>query len=535
MTNTKREIVAFCKEFYKLKGRFPTFNDLNENSITREVIRQRFENKSALTKVVTEEMALEYLEAPKDKTVSKLKKNQKKYIIVGVQNNTLIDQELMKCLAQYADYNKAEILALPMYYTNPTNVTESNKIEKEYWWDNDFPGKYVTENMNLGPYLKLMPEHRINITSINPLGGLEHLAGKYSAIYANSHLQFKVIPESRDKVPHIMHTTGTACLIDNYSKTNAGGKAKRFATRGALIVELSGDIYHLRQLEFKAGVICDLDKVYTPNEVMDMSEYGASVMVWGDIHAEVVDETVVRASKELANLCNVETHYLHDVLDFSCQSHHNRANFILRYMLNKHGKDIVSVAIKDTAQFILDLTATASVKIVDSNHHDHITRWVNECNFKEMDADNAYFYICLVKKVMETVGLDEDRLVLSNDNVMKLALEIVNGDKELGIDVEFLSRDESHTFMDIELSQHGDVGPNGSRGSLAGMARTNSPMVIGHSHTPGIHKHVFQVGKTAYIKQAYTRGYTSCLNTHCIIYPNGGRVLINIIGGNYKI
>ena len=535
MSTTKREVINFCKEFYKLKGRFPTFKDLDENGITREVVRQRFNTKSNLEKVATDEMSLQYLEAPKDKTVSKLKKNQKRYIIIGIQNNTYLDQELIKCLTQYAEYNKAEILALPMYYRNPTSITESNKIEKEYWWDDNFPGKYVTKNMNLGPYLKLMPEHRINITSINPLGGLEHLAGKYSAIYANSHLQMKVVPESQDKVPHIMHTTGTACKTDNYSKTNAGGKAKRFATKGALIIELSGDIFNLRQLEFKDGVICDLDKVYTPVRVMDIAEYGASAMVWGDIHAEVADTVVVKTSKELADLCNVETHYLHDVLDFSCQSHHNKYNFIMRYMLSKHGKDKVSLAIKDTAKFIVDLTDRADVKIVDSNHHDHIKRWINECNFKDMGADNAYFYICLIKKVMETVQLDEDKLTLSNDNVMRLAIDIVNGDKPLGNEVEFLSRNESHTFKDVELSQHGDIGPNGSRGSITGMAKTNSAMVIGHSHTPGINKHVFQVGKTAHIAQSYTKGYTSHLNTHCIIYPNGARALINIIGGNYKI
>jgi len=527
------EIINFCKEFYKLKARFPTLSDLHENGITREVVRQNFKTKSNLQKVVEEEMASAYLEAPKENTVSKFKKNQKKYVIIGVQNNTYIDQGLMKCLVQYAKHNKAEILALPMYYRNPTNITESNRIEKEYWWDDNFPGKYVTKNMNLGPHLKLMPEHRISVTAINPLSGLESIGGKYSAIYSNSHLMMKVIPESQDKIPHIMQTTGTACKLDNFSKTNAGGKAKGFATRCALVVELSGDIFHLRQLEYKRGVVCDLDKVYTHTDVMDISDYGTSKMVWGDVHAEVADKVVVRVSKELSDRCNVDCHYLEDVLDFIGQNHHNRKNVIMKYMLNKHGKDIVSAAIKQVAQFILDLTDRASVKIVDSNHHDHITKWINECNFKYMEADNAYFYICLMKKIMEEVVLDEQQLTLSNDNVLRMALELVGGDS--AADVEFLSRNESHTVSGIELSQHGDKGPNGSRGSITALSRTNSPMVIGHSHTPGIHKHIYQVGKTAYKNQSYTQGYSSHLHSHCIIYPNGGRTLIHILGGQYRI
>lgn len=526
MSKAKRPIIDFCKEFYKLKARFPTLVDLAENGITREVIRARFGTKTALMARVEEEIATEFLEAPTEKTIRKLKKAQKKYVIIGVMNNTYIDQELMACLERYAKHNRAEILALPMYYKNPTSLTERNKIEKEYWWDQEFPGHYVTKNMNLGPYLRLIPEHRINVTAMNPLVGLEHLAGKYSAIYANPQFHMKVVPESQDKIPHILHTTGTVCVGDNFSHTNAGGKAKRLAVNGALIVELSNDIFNLRQLEYKEGVICDLDKAYTPEKAMPIKEYGTSAMIWGDIHVEVADKAVVEASKKLAKECNVDSHYLHDILDFSCQSHHNKNNFIMKYMLSKHGKDKVEGAVREVAEFVLDLVEDgAAVKIVDSNHHDHIARWINERDFKHMGPNNAYFYICLMKRLMEEVQLDTEKLSLTNDNVLKHALEIVH-EKELEPHfVEFLSRVESHMVKGIELSQHGDVGPNGSRGSITGFAKTNGPLVIGHSHSPGIYRHVYQVGKTAHLGQSYMKGYSSHLNTHCIIYPNGGRAL----------
>lgn len=528
---TKNQIIAYCVKYFSWLGKMPSLAVLKENGIGHQVVRERFGTKTELDNQAMAAVATSLLAAPSEGVKGKITKTRKRYVIVGVQNNSLLDEELMDCLDRYCVERKAELLALPIYYRNPTTLTEEKKLDDEYWWTTLPFGKYVTTNTKLGKYLTLMAEHRITATSMNPLSGLEVLAGGYSAIYANPQHQMRVIPETMDRVPHIMHTTGTVCDLSGFSHSNAGGKAKGLAVQGALVVELDGDIFHLRQLEYKEDCICDLGFVYTAKKTRPISKLGECALVWGDLHAEVLDAHVYNLTRDLSKECNITRHYLHDVLDFACQSHHNKHNFIMRYALNKNDKDSVVAAIKDVCAVVKDLTQKAEVFIVDSNHHDHIGRWLNERNFKHMDADNAYFYVCLMKQIMEAVKLNPDNLNLVNANILKHSLDIVDPDINLGI--TYLSRNKRHKYKGIELSQHGDVGPNGSRGSLQSFSKTSRPMVIGHSHTPGIHKRVYQVGKTAHLDQSYMRGYTSHLNSHCLIYPNGARALINIIEGKY--
>ena len=57
-------------------------------------------------------------------------------------------------------------------------------------------------------------------------------------------------------------------------------------------------------------------------------------------------------------------------------------------------------------------------------------------------------------------------------------------------------------------------------------------MIIGHSHTPGINKGVYQVGHST-DGMNYAKGHSGWMNTHCVIYPNGKRSLIHILPIGY--
>lgn len=86
----------------------------------------------------------------------------------------------------------------------------------------------------------------------------------------------------------------------------------------------------------------------------------------------------------------------------------------------------------------------------------------------------------------------------------------------------------------IEVGSHGHVGPNGSRGSVKSQARIGMKSVIGHSHSPGIRDGAYQVGTSSRLNLEYVRGPSSWLHTHCVIYANGKRTLINIINGEWR-
>lgn len=87
----------------------------------------------------------------------------------------------------------------------------------------------------------------------------------------------------------------------------------------------------------------------------------------------------------------------------------------------------------------------------------------------------------------------------------------------------------------IELSLHGDQGPNGARGSLKNLRRIGTKAIIGHSHSPGIDEGGMQVGTSTRLRLEYNHGPSSWLNTHAVIYDNGKRSLINIIKGKWRL
>lgn len=71
-------------------------------------------------------------------------------------------------------------------------------------------------------------------------------------------------------------------------------------------------------------------------------------------------------------------------------------------------------------------------------------------------------------------------------------------------------------------------------GSLKGYGKIGVKTVTGHTHSPGIRDGAYQVGGSTRLGLAYLRGPSSWLHTHCAIYANGKRSLINIIDGEWR-
>jgi hypothetical protein len=113
-----------------------------------------------------------------------------------------------------------------------------------------------------------------------------------------------------------------------------------------------------------------------------------------------------------------------------------------------------------------------------------------------------------------------------------------NPDEQKGLQSKentiFLARDKSNVICGIETGFHGDIGSNGSRGSLSSFSKIGPKVIIAHSHTPGIREGAYQVGVSAMLDLEYQSGPSSWMHTHCIVYPDGTRTLIHIIDGQYK-
>jgi hypothetical protein len=84
-----------------------------------------------------------------------------------------------------------------------------------------------------------------------------------------------------------------------------------------------------------------------------------------------------------------------------------------------------------------------------------------------------------------------------------------------------------------ELGQHGDIGSNGSRGSLLQFRKLNTKIVVGHYHTPGRKDGAIAVGTSTSLRVGYNLGPSTWLQSHVIIHNDGRAQHVNFINGEY--
>lgn len=103
----------------------------------------------------------------------------------------------------------------------------------------------------------------------------------------------------------------------------------------------------------------------------------------------------------------------------------------------------------------------------------------------------------------------------------------------------FLHEDDSYVICPdehggIECGQHGDLGPNGSRGNIKTFARLGRRTNIGHSHSAGICDGAYQAGTCGELSPDWTHGPSSWSHSHIVTYPNGKRAIITMWNGRWR-
>lgn len=167
--------------------------------------------------------------------------------------------------------------------------------------------------------------------------------------------------------------------------------------------------------------------------------------------------------------------------------------------------------------------------IVAANHNEALDRWIRESDPRQ-DPENALSHAQTMAAMLQSAHVTDtgvsvaDPLEYWGKKWMKTAKR-----------TRFLSRGESFMVHNIELGKHGDKGPNGARGSRNAFTKIGCKSVIRHSHSPGITAGVYQVGTNSRLDLSYAAGSpSSWLHTDCVIYANGKRSLINIVGGKWR-
>jgi len=462
------------------------------------------------------------------------------YLITSAQNCTPVHEKFLLACETYCKINKARLLVIPYRYKNPTSIFQDSENE---WWDNRIVPYLMEDRVKIFKHLQILGHIKKQPTAIQPLYGLDGETGLDSAVMGHPKIQLKAVATPSQALPKILTSSG-AITVPNYTDSGAGWRGYDHHSFGAVVVELDreNEIFHLRHIhgDKETGSFYDLDRYYTPKTSSDSPRIPA--LITGDSHALFMDPDVEKATytahDSIVNILKPENLVLHDVMDGYSISHHHKNNDVVRQGKHRYGMNNVEKELQITADFIDRISLDHMMTyIVKSNHDEHFDKWLQECDYKN-DLENAQFFHYMKYNQSKWLTPKEGSKP-GFKTIDPFEFWCNHPDTQRGLQkkerVKVLKRDESLVLKSIELGFHGDKGTGGSRGSLKQFSKVGPKVVIGHSHTPGIYEGAYQVGVSSYMDLEYKTGCDSWLQTHCVVYPDGKRTLINVIRGKWRL
>ncbi len=446
------------------------------------------------------------------------------WVITSAVNDVGVNRKLLETLKSYCKINSAELLINKIKYDQ--NGTH------EYIWDEELLPYLVDENVDITTGLKLLGGVHVSPAIGNPLSGFEMFCKGKSIIVPHPQLMMKTVAMSHVDPSVIMHTTG-AITHATYTPTKQGTKAEYTHSYSALVIEEDAEIngFHIRVLNSdESGSFYDLDKFYDGRRVAHNQEIDA--IAAGDEHVIHGDPAVINATftgiDSIVNVLKPKVLIRHDVLDFYSGSSHHAKNVFTQYAKFISGTNDSAKELKLTVEHIINTTPKyARSKIISSNHHEHLTRWLQECNPKN-EPWNALLYHELMYLMLKDTKMGVAGAEYPN------SFELWARHNYNLPNVDFIGSMESFKIHGIEMAFHGDKGTNGSRGSAVQFSKLGTKSIVGHSHSASIVGGCYQIGCSSYLKLEYNNGPSSWSHTHCIIHKNGKRQMIFVIKGKWR-
>jgi ribosomal protein L37AE/L43A len=435
-------------------------------------------------------------------------RKHKRFIITSAVNDTPLVKEAHQTLTNMAAKLKACYLVIPTYYKNPNMVKQG--IQHRYTWPQEILPFLCNGDVSLNQSICIRGDTKIEHTVLNPLSGKNHAGGIQSEIFGHPQVAMELVATPKWAFPKMMHTTGTIST-ENYGNSSKGKNARFHHSVSAVLIEIEGDSFWITQLHYDGDGIALFNKYYTPNRVQKLGP--VSAISFGDTHVRFLEDRTRKLLDQVRRSLLPKYEVYHDLHDHHIGSHHNSKDtvFLLKKSIEKEW--CIRAELMKSVDFLFD---KPNAVVVDSNHNNHLNQWFNR--FKpHNDPVNINLYT-------ELAGMLREDLIAGGDgNLFRLFIE-----KYCSNTVKFVGYNDEFILHDIDLTQHGDKGPNGSRGSAKSFSKTGYKTVIGHGHSPMIEKGCYQNGTSA-LGMYYAQGYSSWLNTHTIIYPNGKRGQFSII------
>lgn len=451
------------------------------------------------------------------------------YVVTCAQNNTDPEWGFLRALERYCAERSARLVVIPIRYKNPTSRRDPQEDDRDrdYWWHGALSDYLVENELRVHPFLRLMGNIRIQATAGNPLVGFEGRSKGASAIYGHSQLSMQTVATPQHALPKIMYSTGSVTR-KNYSRTKAGDLAAFHHTHGAVVAEVRGDRFWLREVNWDGRRFYDLDREYTARTSRPAPRVSALYM--GDTHCRFMDPGVHEATFGPGGVVEVlRPRYIvqGDVLDGYSISHHERGKKLTEAWRAMRGFDCLQAELDELVEYLGDTTPPwAQTVVTPGNHDDFLLRWL-EAGERGVEPRNRMLYHRLSYEVLKEVER-------AGGSDLPNPLEIYCRGKVDPRRVRFLKTDESFQLHGVELGMHGHLGPNGSRGTARNLAKIGTRSMIGHLHSPHIWKGVYQVGTSSLLRLGYTSGPSSWFHTHAVLFPNGRRQMIHVVDGEWR-
>ena len=444
-------------------------------------------------------------------------KSHNRFFITTAVSGKRVCAKLFESIKTYLNFNNAICLVLPC-----EDVSNRKSV---YNWqlspllkDNDFYVVYNDTYLNSNLYIS---DIKISAKQINPQSGLPQFTQDGSVIIASPKQDLDYVANSNNKIPNAIMTTGAITENDYSNDLYMSQRLNKIAeyehVLGGIIVEIEDDkIFHFRQVQMGAnGEIIDLGIVYSGDGMRQAKD---TVLVVGDSHFGEHDEVAIEAEEDMIDYLNIKNLVMHDVFSALSITHHDKNKTITLAKKANENK----ISLEDEANIVaqyLDRFADkidGKMVIVDSNHHEHLDRYLEEGRYAT-DKVNLRYSLDIVKAMLDGESLPI-KFMIEHQTPFRNAKK-----------TKWLEPDEDFAFYGIEISQHGARGANGSRGNLQIFRKAYKKSISAHTHQPKIYRGAVSVGTSSKLRLSYNKGLSSWVQGVGVIYENGTYQLINIV------
>lgn len=436
-----------------------------------------------------------------------------------------------KSILNYCKKNDAQLIILPMrahvkaLHSQPQHF---DPILKPYL-------KNFATEYNFNEHLKAM-DMQLNPQQANPLTGLQSVQGKKtnywkkyktSIIFAHAKQDMEVLATGNDTHPRLIHSTG--CITKPaYLNNRVGRIAQDTHIIGGLIVEIDGPIFHLTQIRITApdGSFAEIAPCgkkavrYFPNG--RVLKERAELFRTGDTHFGQECPEALKATDEMIKVFKPKRITFDDMFDGTSISHHVEGKHFTKHKIRTGAKgkhfttleNELSYCRKLFKEVTKSLPSDCEIIMVDSNHHNHLTQYLNEGRYIKDPVNYGFAHRCIVQ-------------MLDGRNPFQ---EYIDPE----FNCTWLDANDDYFVQGVNIAVHGHTGLNGSKGSPKQFHKIYENAMTDHTHTPGIFKEIFTCGHLSKKRHGYNQGPSTWIAANGVIYKYGQKQLRLIIDGEWR-